>query len=110
LSETEKGKDGPTPNLEKGNYLHKHNEISSSLDYKVSASNIVKGLTEVPPSSYSFKIESYNSFLKIPYLGFESRPFAAGGYNWYVGILIFIFMNRILCTKNLLMGLKRHDI
>lgn len=86
MSETEKGKDGPTPNLEKGNYLHKHNEISSSLDYKVSASNIVKGLTEVPPSSYSFKIESYNSFLKIPYLGFESRPFAAGGYNWVLKV------------------------
>lgn len=95
LSETEKGKDGPIPNLEEANNLHKHNEISSR-DYEVSASNIVKGLRDDPPSSYSLKIESFNSLLRTYVLRFESRPFSAGGYNWYVGNLIFIFSNRIL--------------
>ncbi|KAG7582681.1 MATH/TRAF domain [Arabidopsis suecica] len=77
----QKGKDGPIPNLEEAKYLRKDNKISS-LDYKVSASNIVKALRDDPPSSYSLKIESFNSLLRTYVLRFESRPFAAGGYNW----------------------------
>ncbi|XP_020869138.1 probable inactive serine/threonine-protein kinase fnkC isoform X2 [Arabidopsis lyrata subsp. lyrata] len=73
---------GPMPNQDKGNYLHNNEEISSR-DYKVSASNVVKGLRDHPPSSYSLKMESFNTLLKSTFTEkYESRPFSVGGYNW----------------------------
>uniref|UniRef100_A0A1J3IYU3 MATH domain and coiled-coil domain-containing protein n=1 Tax=Noccaea caerulescens TaxID=107243 RepID=A0A1J3IYU3_NOCCA len=73
----------PNPNLEEAHYLEKHEEISSR-DHKVSASSTVKGLRERPPSSYSLKMESFNTFLKSSTNvdRYESRPFSVGGYNW----------------------------
>ncbi|KAF3543431.1 hypothetical protein DY000_02004660 [Brassica cretica] len=73
---------GPNPNLGEANYEDKYEEISSR-DYKVSASNAVKGLRDRPPSSYILKMESFNTLLKSNYAErYESRPFAVGGYNW----------------------------
>ncbi|KFK39374.1 hypothetical protein AALP_AA3G236400 [Arabis alpina] len=72
---------GPNPNLEEAHYLHKHQEISSR-DYKVSASNKVQGLRDRAPSSYSLKMESFNTLLKSTTDKYVSRPFAVGGYNW----------------------------
>ncbi|WZZ42982.1 hypothetical protein YC2023_039241 [Brassica napus] len=71
----------PKPGRE-ANYEDKYEEISSR-DYKVSASNAVKGLRDRPPSSYILKMESFNTLLKSNYAErYESRPFADGGYNW----------------------------
>ncbi|KAG5405992.1 hypothetical protein IGI04_012111 [Brassica rapa subsp. trilocularis] len=73
---------GPNPNLGEANYEDKYQEISSR-DYKVSASNAVKGLRDRPPSSYILKMESFNTLLKSNYAErYESRPFAVCGYNW----------------------------
>ncbi|XP_009135688.1 probable inactive serine/threonine-protein kinase fnkC [Brassica rapa] len=73
---------GPNPNVGEVNYVDKLQEISSR-DYKVSASNAVKGLRDRPPSSYTLKMESFNTLLKSNYAErYESRPFAVGGYNW----------------------------
>ncbi|VVA99006.1 unnamed protein product [Arabis nemorensis] len=71
------------PNLEDAPYvLHEHQEVSSR-DYKVSASNRVQGLRDRPPSSYSLKMESFNTLLKSTNTEkYVSRPFAVGGYNW----------------------------
>ncbi|KFK39045.1 hypothetical protein AALP_AA3G193700 [Arabis alpina] len=72
----------PNPYLEEGQYLHKHQEISSR-DYTASASKRVEGLRDRAPSSYSLKMESFNTLLKSRYpTRYESRPFAVGGYNW----------------------------
>ncbi|CAA7043448.1 unnamed protein product [Microthlaspi erraticum] len=55
----------------------------SARDYKLSASNTVKGLRDRPPSSYSLKIESFNTLFKSKNIErYESRPFSAAGYNW----------------------------
>ncbi|CAH2053228.1 unnamed protein product [Thlaspi arvense] len=62
-------------------YLHKHQEISSRNN-ELSASNTVKGLRDRPPSSYSLKMESFNTLLKSTTERYESRPFSAAGYNW----------------------------
>ncbi|CAL9216328.1 unnamed protein product [Arabidopsis halleri] len=79
---TEENGVGPMPNQDKGHYLHNNEEISSR-DYKVSASNVVKGLRDHPPSSYSLKMESFNTLLKSTFTEkYESRPFSVGGYNW----------------------------
>ncbi|KAH0891695.1 hypothetical protein HID58_054124 [Brassica napus] len=65
----------PKPGRE-ANYEDKYEEISSR-DYKVSASNAVKGLRDRPPSSYILKMESFNTLLKSNYAErYESRPFA----------------------------------
>ncbi|EFH55412.1 hypothetical protein ARALYDRAFT_901780 [Arabidopsis lyrata subsp. lyrata] len=67
-------------------YLHK--KENSSRDYKVTASNVVKGLRDRPPSSYSMKMESFNTLLKSANAqGYESRPFSVGGYNCRSGYL-----------------------
>ncbi|KAH0855259.1 hypothetical protein HID58_013757 [Brassica napus] len=64
------------PNVGEVNYVDKLQEISSR-DYKVSASNAVKGLRDRPPSSYTLKMESFNTLLKSNYAErYESRPFA----------------------------------
>ncbi|KAL1197746.1 Ubiquitin C-terminal hydrolase 12 [Cardamine amara subsp. amara] len=69
-------------NLAEVHYLHEHNEIASR-DYKVSASNMVKGLRDRRPSTYSLKMESFNTLLKSTNTErYESRPFLAHGYNW----------------------------
>ncbi|KAL1197745.1 hypothetical protein V5N11_012398 [Cardamine amara subsp. amara] len=58
------------------------NQISSR-DSKVSLSSTVKGLRERPPSSYSLKMESFNTLIKSIYTDrYESRPFRVGRYNW----------------------------
>ncbi|CAH2053226.1 unnamed protein product [Thlaspi arvense] len=73
---------GPIQSLEETHYLHKNQEISSR-DYKVSASNKVTGLRDLPPATYSLKMESFNTLLKSTYAErYESRPFSAAGYNW----------------------------
>jgi len=91
--ETEEVGAEPIQNLDVGHYLQENKEISSR-DYKVSASNAVKGLRDRPPSSYSLKMESFNTLLKSTYTEkYVSRPFSVGGYNWYVGHLIFICLN-----------------
>ncbi|CAF2099830.1 uncharacterized protein LOC103869330 [Brassica rapa] len=76
--------DGPDPIQGEAHYLHNHDQEVSSRDYKVSASNaIVKGLRSRPPSSYSLKMESFNTLLKSKYSErYVSRPFSAAGYNW----------------------------
>ncbi|CAH8383316.1 unnamed protein product [Eruca vesicaria subsp. sativa] len=79
---TEKNIAEPMPNLEEEHNLHKHQEITSR-DSKVSVSSTVNGLRDVPPSSYSLKMESFNKLLNSPYTEkYESRPFPAAGYNW----------------------------
>lgn len=88
---TEENEAGPNPNLGEANYEDKYEEISSR-DYKVSASNAVKGLRDRPPSSYILKMESFNTLLKSNYAErYESRPFAVGGYNWYVLVIRSLF-------------------
>ncbi|CAE6016076.1 unnamed protein product [Arabidopsis arenosa] len=78
---------GSIQNFDVAHYLHK--KENSSRDYKVVASNVVKGLRDRPPSSYSMKMESFNTLLKSANAqGYESRPFSVGGYNWCVGKFI----------------------
>ncbi|ESQ47841.1 hypothetical protein EUTSA_v10020911mg [Eutrema salsugineum] len=73
---------GPIQNLDETHYLNNNQEIASR-DYKVSASNTVKGLRDRRPATYSLKMESFNTLLKSTYAErYESRPFSAGGYNW----------------------------
>ncbi|CAH8261174.1 unnamed protein product [Arabidopsis lyrata] len=82
LQQTEEVGAEPIRNLDVGHYLQENKEISSR-DYKVSASNAVKGLRDRPPSSYSLKMESFNTLLKSTYTEkYASRPFSVGGYNW----------------------------
>lgn len=82
--------DGPDPIQGEAHYLHNHDQEVSSRDYKVSASNaIVKGLRSRPPSSYSLKMESFNTLLKSKYSErYVSRPFSAAGYNWYIILIV----------------------
>ncbi|CAH2061334.1 unnamed protein product [Thlaspi arvense] len=69
---------------EEVHYVQTHQEIASR-DYKVSASNTVTGLRDRRPSTYFLKIESFNTILKSTVVDkFETRPFPAGGYNWYL--------------------------
>jgi len=73
---------GPNPDLEEAHYLDTHEEVTSR-DHKVSASSTVKGMRDRPPSSYSLKMESFNTLLKSTSIdSYESRPFSVGGYNW----------------------------
>jgi len=75
---------GPVPNQENGSQKIFPTQISSR-DSKVSLSSTVKGLRERPPSSYSLKMESFNTLMKSVYTErYESRPFRVGRYNWYV--------------------------
>ncbi|ESQ47765.1 hypothetical protein EUTSA_v10020952mg [Eutrema salsugineum] len=73
--------EGAEPNtiIEEAHYLHRPQEISSR-DYKVSASSAVTGLRHSRPSTYSLKIESFNTLLNAE--RYESRPFPVGEYNW----------------------------
>uniref|UniRef100_A0A1J3IN50 Ubiquitin carboxyl-terminal hydrolase 12 n=1 Tax=Noccaea caerulescens TaxID=107243 RepID=A0A1J3IN50_NOCCA len=72
----------PNSDLVEAHYLHKNQEISSR-DYKVSASNTVTGLRDRPPSSYSLKMESFNTLLNsLNTESYKSRPFSTAGYNW----------------------------
>ena len=82
--------DGPDPIQGEAHYLHNHDQEVSSRDYKVSASNaVVKGLRSRPPSSYSLKMESFNTLLKSKYSErYVSRPFSAAGYNWYIILIV----------------------
>ncbi|KAF8077187.1 hypothetical protein N665_1058s0019 [Sinapis alba] len=76
---------GPVPIQGEAHNLRKHDQEISSRDYKdgVSASNTVKGLRDRPPSSYSLKMESFNTLLKSTKEDrYVSRPFSAAGYNW----------------------------
>ncbi|KAJ0232197.1 hypothetical protein HA466_0292880 [Hirschfeldia incana] len=74
---------GPDPVQGEAHYLRKHDQEISSRDYKVSASNTVKGLRDRPPSSYSLKMESFNTLLKSTNADkYVSRPFSAAGYKW----------------------------
>ncbi|XP_006406390.2 uncharacterized protein LOC18023993 [Eutrema salsugineum] len=69
-------------NLEETHYLRKHQEITSR-DYKVSASSAVTGLRHSRPSTYSLKMESFNTLLKSTNAErFDSRPFPVGEHNW----------------------------
>ncbi|CAA0383081.1 unnamed protein product [Arabidopsis thaliana] len=73
---------GPVPNQENGSQKIFPTQISSR-DSKVSLSSTVKGLRERPPSSYSLKMESFNTLMKSVYTErYESRPFRVGRYNW----------------------------
>ncbi|CAN8258669.1 unnamed protein product [Cochlearia groenlandica] len=61
---------------------HEHQEITSR-DYKVSGSSTVKGQRDRPPSTYSLKMEYYNTLLKSTYTeGYKTAPFLVGGHNW----------------------------
>ncbi|KAL0743100.1 hypothetical protein Bca4012_084613 [Brassica carinata] len=83
LRKHEQGGDGPDPIQGEAHSVHNHDQDISSRDYKVSASNTVKGLRSLPPSSYSLKMESFNTLLKSKYSErYVSRPFSAAGYNW----------------------------
>ncbi|KAL0857195.1 hypothetical protein Bca101_062349 [Brassica carinata] len=74
---------GPDPVQGEAHYLRKHDQEISSRDYKVSASNTVKGLRDRPPSSYSLKMESFNTLLKSTNADkYVARPFSAAGYKW----------------------------
>ncbi|CAH8353648.1 unnamed protein product [Eruca vesicaria subsp. sativa] len=75
--------DEPDPIQGGAHYLDNHDQEISSRDYKVSASNTVKGLRSRPPSSYSLKMESFKTLLNSKYSErYISRPFSAAGYNW----------------------------
>ncbi|CAN6997485.1 unnamed protein product [Brassica oleracea var. botrytis] len=51
----------------------------SSRDYKVSPSNLVTGMRDRPPMSYSLKMESFNTLLQSNETErYESRPFPVG--------------------------------
>ncbi|CAN7111936.1 unnamed protein product [Brassica rapa subsp. narinosa] len=76
---------GAVPDSIRGeaHYLRQHEQEISSRDYKLSASNTVKGLRDRPPSSYSLKMESFNTLLKSTNADkYVSRPFSAAGYKW----------------------------
>ncbi|ESQ47846.1 hypothetical protein EUTSA_v10022106mg [Eutrema salsugineum] len=73
---------GPVPNVENSSQKLIPTQISSR-DTKASSSSTVKGLRERPPSSYSIKLESFNTLMKSTYTErYESRPFRVGRYNW----------------------------
>ncbi|KAG7577983.1 TRAF-like [Arabidopsis thaliana x Arabidopsis arenosa] len=72
----------PVPNQANGSQKLIPTQISSR-DSKVSLSSTVKGLRGRPPSSYSLKMESFNTLMKSVYTErYESRPFRVGRYNW----------------------------
>ncbi|CAF2077418.1 unnamed protein product [Brassica napus] len=76
---------GAVPDAIQGeaHYLRQHEQEISSRDYKLSVSNTVKGLRDRPPSSYSLKMESFNTLLKSTNADkYVSRPFSAAGYKW----------------------------
>lgn len=77
---------GAVPDAIQGeaHYLRQHEQEISSRDYKLSVSNTVKGLRDRPPSSYSLKMESFNTLLKSTNADkYVSRPFSAADYKWY---------------------------
>ncbi|CAF2153832.1 unnamed protein product [Brassica napus] len=76
---------GAVPDSIRGeaHYLRQHEQEISSRDYKLSAASTVKGLRDRPPSSYSLKMESFNTLLKSTNADkYVSRPFSAAGYKW----------------------------
>lgn len=82
---------GPVPNVENSSQKLITTQISLR-DSKVSSSSTMKGLRERSPSSYSIKMESFNTLMKSTYAErYESRPFRVGNYNWYVPSFFFLF-------------------
>nr|VDC94057.1 unnamed protein product [Brassica oleracea] len=62
--------------------LDQHDLEISSRDYKVSPSNLVTGMRDRPPMSYSLKMESFNTLLQSNETErYESRPFPVVGDN-----------------------------
>ena len=87
--QTEKNGAQPNSILGEAHYLNKDDLEIYSRDYKGSPSNLVTGMRDRPPMSYSLRMESFNTLLQSNETErYESRPFPVGGYNWYVGILI----------------------
>ncbi|CAG7882861.1 unnamed protein product [Brassica rapa] len=78
-------KNGAQPNsiLGEAHYLNKDDLEIYSRDYKGSPSNLVTGMRDRPPMSYSLRMESFNTLLQSNETErYESRPFPVGGYNW----------------------------